>query len=163
MRLRRSILSMLTLCLMASLPIDMALAQNLPLPRMVSLRADEVNVRSGPDLDHPIMWVFKRRAMPVEIVAEFEVWRKIRDWEGAEGWVHRAMLSGSRSLIIQDEMLTMRQDATDHAPAVARLARGMVVHVDHCGPDWCEVEVRGYEGWIPRIGTWGLYPNEVID
>lgn len=163
MRLRHSLLSMLTICLMASLPIGVGYAQNLPVPRMVSLRADEVNVRSGPDLDHPIMWVFKRRYMPVEIVAEFEVWRKIRDWEGAEGWVHRAMLTGSRSVVVRDETLTMRRDSTDHAPAVARLAQGMVARVEQCDPTWCEVTVRGYEGWIPREGTWGLYPDEVID
>lgn len=154
---------MLTLCLMASLPIGASMAQNLPVPRMVSLRANEVNVRSGPDLDHPIMWVFKRKYMPVEIVAEFEVWRKIRDWEGAEGWVHRAMLTGSRSLIVKDDIVTMRRDAADHAPAVARLAQGMVARIEQCETEWCQVTVGSYEGWLPRRGIWGLYPEELID
>lgn len=163
MRFRRALLSMLTICLMASLPIGVGHSQNLPVPRMVSLRADEVNVRSGPDLDHPIMWVFKRRHMPVEIVAEFDVWRKVRDWEGAEGWVHRAMLSGSRSVIVTGDLVTMRRDSNEQSPAVARLAQGMVARIEQCEPAWCEVTVRDYEGWIPRTGIWGLYPDEVIE
>ncbi|HKH69397.1 MAG TPA: SH3 domain-containing protein, partial [Reyranella sp.] len=64
----------------------------LPIPRFASLRSDEVNVRTGPGPRYPIDWVFKRKAMPVEIVAEFENWRKIRDWQGASGWVHQSLL-----------------------------------------------------------------------
>ena len=130
--------------------------------RFASLRADDVNVRAGPGVRYPVKWKFVQRNMPVQIIAEFDTWRKIRDWEGAEGWVHRAMLSTKRSLILVGAGQTMRKEADDGAPAVARLAPGMVVVVSRCGREWCEVGSRGYEGWIRRHDVWGMYPGEKI-
>ena len=92
--------------------------------RYASLRANEVNVRAGPGIRYPVKWKFVQRHMPVQIIAEFDTWRKIRDWEGAEGWVHRAMLSAKRSLIIVGRSRTMRRHADESAPAVARRAPG---------------------------------------
>ncbi len=127
-----------------------------------SLRSNEVNVRAGPGVRYPVKWKFVQRYMPVQILAEFDTWRKIRDWEGAEGWVHRAMLSVKRSLIIVGRSRTMRRHADESAPAVARLAPGMVAVVLKCPNDWCKIEAQGYEGWIRRAGVWGLKPNENI-
>ncbi len=72
----------------------------LPVPRFVSLKSDRVNVRSGPNKDQDVRWVYTRAGMPVEITAEFENWRRIRDWEGAEGWVYHSLLSGRRSAVV---------------------------------------------------------------
>lgn len=128
--------------------------------RFASLRADDVNVRAGPGVRYPVKWKFVQRNMPVQIVAEYDTWRKIRDWEGAEGWVHRAMLSSRRSLIVVGQGQTMRKDATDDSAAVARLATGYVVTVTRCGREWCEVEAGGYEGWVKRDHVWGILPGE---
>ncbi len=130
--------------------------------RFASLRANDVNVRAGPGVRYPVKWKFVRRSMPVQIIAEYDTWRKIRDWEGAEGWVHRAMLSSKRSLILTGKMQTMRRDPQNDAPAVARLAPGMIVRITRCQRKWCEVDANGYEGWIRRIGVWGLYPDEKL-
>lgn len=130
--------------------------------RFASLRADDVNVRAGPGVRYPVKWKFVQRNMPVQIIAEYDTWRKIRDWEGAEGWVHRAMLSSRRSLIMMGQGQTMRRDATDDSAAVARLASGFVVMVSDCTREWCEVEAEGYEGWIRRDGVWGIFPGEKI-
>ncbi len=130
--------------------------------RFVSLRADDVNVRAGPGVRYPVKWKFVQRNMPVQIIAEFDTWRKIRDWEGAEGWVHRAMLSSKRSLIMTGQGQTMRQDASPDSAAVARLAPGLVVTIAQCRREWCEVDARGYEGWIRRDDVWGLYPGEKL-
>lgn len=129
-------------------------------PRFVSLRSGEVNVRAGPGVRYPIKWVFVRKNLPVEITAEFETWRKIRDSEGAEGWVHRAMLTSKRSVIVGDKTVTVRRLPKNDAPAVARLAPGMVALIEGCDASWCEINARGYEGWVPRVGIWGLYPGE---
>lgn len=131
--------------------------------RFVSLRSDEVNVRVGPGVRYPVKWVFRQKAIPVEIVQEYDTWRKIRDWEGAEGWVHRAMLSSKRSIIVTGRTTTMRRRSSDEAPAVARLGRGMVARLDKCTPTWCRVEVDGYEGWVRRGGLWGVRKNEVLN
>lgn len=130
--------------------------------RYASLRANEVNVRAGPGVRYPVKWKFVQRHMPVQVIAEFDTWRKIRDWEGAEGWVHRAMLSAKRSLIIVGRGRTMRRHADERAPAVARLAPGMVAVVLKCPNEWCKIEAQGYEGWIRRAGVWGLKPNERV-
>ena len=130
--------------------------------RFASLRADDVNVRAGPGVRYPVKWKFVQRNMPVQIIAEYDTWRKIRDWEGAEGWVHRAMLSSRRSLIMMGQGQTMRKEATEDSAAVARLAAGYVVMVSRCDRDWCEVEAGGYEGWIRRENVWGIFPGEKL-
>ncbi len=130
--------------------------------RYASLRADEVNVRAGPGVRYHVKWVFVRKQLPVMITAEFESWRKIRDSEGAEGWVHRAMLSSARSVIVQAKTLTMRRRASETSPAVAQLAPGMVVRIDRCDRQWWLVSVKAYSGWLRQEGLWGLGPNETI-
>ncbi len=141
-----------------------AYAQTGSMPRMVSLRASEVNVRSGPDIQrYQIQWVFKRKDMPVEVIAEYNAWRKIRDWEGAEGWVHRAMLSSQRSIIVIADEVTIRRQNNEKSPAVARLAQGMVAKVEECQRAWCYVNIQGYSGWVGRQGLWGLYPDEILE
>lgn len=131
--------------------------------RFASLRADEVNVRAGPGVRYHVKWVFVRKLLPVMITADFESWRKIRDPEGAEGWVHRAMLSSRRSVIVTGETTTLRRTPSDTAPAVARLAPGMVAELEACQPLWCSVSVRSYSGWLRREALWGLKDGEIID
>lgn len=131
--------------------------------RFASLRAAEVNVRAGPGVRYPVKWVFVRKTLPVAITAEFESWRKIRDSEGAEGWVHRAMLSAKRSIVIIEKAKTLRRSASDTAPAVAQMAPGIVAKIDNCNGQWCEVEVGAYSGWVRQNGLWGLRAKEVIE
>ncbi len=164
---RGLLLAALAVCPLAA-PLSGAVAQDRQVARttegentrFASLRADDVNVRAGPGVRYPVKWKFVQRNMPVQIVAEYDTWRKIRDWEGAEGWVHRAMLSSKRSLIVVGQGQTMRKDATDDSAAVARLASGYVVMVSRCGREWCEVEASGYEGWLRRDHVWGILPGE---
>jgi SH3-like domain-containing protein len=124
-------------------------------PRMVSIKATEANVRTGPGVDYPIRWVYRRMGMPVLVIAEFDKWRKIRDWEGDEGWVHHALVSARRTVIVTAPETTMRRSAAIAAPAVARLSQGMVARIDFCETDWCRVSVQGYEGWVARADVWG--------
>lgn len=130
--------------------------------RFVSLRANDVNVRAGPGVRYPVKWKFVQRHTPVEVIAEYDTWRKIRDWEGSEGWVHRAMISSQRSLLLNGDGQTMRRRPTDGSPAVARLANNMIVLAERCDLEWCLVSARGYEGYIRRKGVWGLYPEEKL-
>ncbi|MBI08887.1 MAG: hypothetical protein CMM55_05125 [Rhodospirillaceae bacterium] len=131
--------------------------------RYASLRANEVNVRAGPGVRYPVKWVFVRKRLPVAIMAEFESWRKIRDSEGAKGWVHRAMLSARRSVVIVENAKTLRRNASDTAPAVAQMAPGIVAYIEHCDGQWCEIEVGAYSGWVRQSGLWGLRAKEVIE
>jgi len=135
----------------------------LPIPRFASLRSDEVNVRTGPGSRYPVDWVFKRKAMPVEIVAEYENWRKIRDWQGASGWVHQSLLTGKRSFIISAKTASLYKTPAASADVVARLEPEVMGEIRSCAGDWCRVKVSGVNGWIERHGMWGVYKSEPIN
>ncbi len=132
------------------------------LPRFVSLRSNEINVRTGPGQRYPVQWVLKRRFLPVEIIAEFETWRKIRDWEGAIGWVHQRTLTGRRSIIVTGRIRTLRRRPRNDAPAVARAEPKIVGRLLSCQKSWCRVDIQGRRGWLQRRAFWGVYPKESI-
>lgn len=152
------------------MPVAPALAESgLPVPRFVSLRAPEVNARTGPGVQYPVDWVFVRQFMPVEVVAEFDTWRRIRDVEGAEGWVHQSLLGGRRSFVVTGgDLLPMRHQPAADAPPVALLEPGVVGRLLRCpvgegdGAGWCQGEVEGLRGWLPREGFWGAYDGEEV-
>jgi SH3-like domain-containing protein len=137
----------------------------LPLPRWASLRADEVNLRTGPGTRYPIEWVYRRRDLPVQIEREFEVWRLIADQEGVKGWVHQATLTGRRSFVALGAERVVRRSADDAAAAVARLQPGVVGRLRSCDPKivWCEVQVGEYRGFLKREEIYGTYPGEPVN
>lgn len=135
----------------------------LKVPRFVILRAGEVNARTGPATRYPIEWVFQRRGMPVEVVAEFDTWRRIRDWQGGEGWVQQGLLSGKRGVIVQGEIRTLRRDPSVTATPVARAEPGVMGSLSRCQNEWCYVDLTGYRGWIKRSEVWGVYPDEKVE
>lgn len=128
-----------------------------------ALRAEKVNLRSGPSADFPIQWVYVRRGLPVEVVASFDIWRKIRDSEGTEGWVNQQMLTGRRSVLIAGSVRDLRHDPKPDGAVVAKLEAGVVATVSKCDPAWCEVKAGGYKGWLMREEVWGLEPGEVVE
>jgi SH3-like domain-containing protein len=139
----------------------------LPLPRFAALRSDEVNMRSGPGTRFPIEWTYQRRELPVEIVREFELWRRIRDPEGTEGWVHQSTLMGRRSFIVRGapgSEVMLRRRAEDQAQPVARLRPGVVGRLRSCEPNspWCEAQIGEFRGHIRRADIWGVGPAEEV-
>ena len=139
----------------------------LPVPRFVSLKAEKVNVRRGPSSDHPVAWVFQRKGLPVEIVAEFENWRRIRDSEGEEGWILQSMLAGKRTAVIapwRGQQLTQLHSAPNKASSVsAQLAAGAMGEVSKCSGNWCEISAGGYDGFVEQDMLWGVYPGETVN
>ncbi|WGD28352.1 SH3 domain-containing protein [Ancylobacter sp. WKF20] len=139
----------------------------LPVPRFVSLKADKVNVRSGPTRDHAVAWVFTRAGLPVEITAEFETWRRIRDADGAEGWVYHSMLSARRTALVspwsKGEPTALREQPSTDSAIKARLEPGVLGKVDHCNGKWCRFFDSGFDGYVEQERLWGVYPGEKID
>jgi SH3-like domain-containing protein len=135
----------------------------LPLPRFVSLRSNEVNLRTGPGVQYPIEWVYRRAGMPVEVIAEFDTWRKVRDWQGTVGWVHQSMLTGKRRALVTGGTQALRREPRDGSALVARLEPGVIGEIGSCGPEWCRVTAAGLRGWLKRGEFWGVYPNERFD
>jgi SH3-like domain-containing protein len=148
---------------------DMAVgaASGLPVPRFVSLKPDRVTVRGGPNRDHEIAFVFTRSGLPVEITAESDNWRRIRDWEGSEGWVYHSLLSGRRTALVsakqQDELVPLYDKADAQSALVARLQPGVLAAVKHCSGTWCHISGPGFDGWIVQERLWGVYANEKVE
>jgi SH3-like domain-containing protein len=134
----------------------------LPLPRFVSLRGPQTNLRAGPGKTYPISWVFLRKHLPVEIIAEFDVWRRIRDQDGAQGWVHRALLSAKRTVIIKEKIQPLYENPSAGAVILARLEAAVIADLSQCQKKWCEITIAGYQGWVPQQNLWGVYGDEVV-
>lgn len=132
----------------------------LPVPRFVTLNADEVNLRTGPGLRYPIKVVLKKDGLPIEIIKEFDVWRKIRDKDNDEGWVHKSLLSGKRAVIITGPVQTLFKKPDAGAKPVVKLEPGVIAGLERCENDWCFLRVASYKGWLKRENVWGVYPDE---
>ena len=141
--------------------VTAALADDLPLPRFVSLKADEVNLRAGPGQSYPVEWVFTRKGLPVEIVAEYDQWRKIQDIDGTIGWVHRVMLSGQRSVLIAGlDVVTAHDEPGEANLPVFQAEPGVQGTLLRCESDWCRIDVAGRKGWLPMASLWGVYSSD---
>lgn len=143
---------------------DSAGATGLPVPRFVTIRANKVNLRTGPGVRYPIDWEYRHAGLPVEIVGEYGTWRKVRDWQGDEGWMHQSMLSGRRSFMVRGDVGSLRETADRNARLIARLEAGVLGRIAECPATgaWCKVEVEGFAGWLERERMWGIYPDEMI-
>ena len=136
----------------------------LPLPRFVSTRSESTNARRGPSLDQRVDWEFVRRGLPLQVTAEYGNWRRVRDADGAGGWVHQTLLSGARTaLVLGPEAVPLRA-AADESSAIQAVAEpGVVARIDACEGAWCEITADGIDGWLPRGAIWGVGPDETID
>jgi SH3-like domain-containing protein len=130
------------------------------LPHFVSLRADKVNVRAGPGTRYPISWVFRRAGLPVEAIAEFDDWFKVRYADGDEGWVHRRLLSARRTAVIADKVRVLRRTPAADAAPVVQAEAGVQAQLLTCQDDWCQLQISGKKGWLLREALWGAYPGE---
>lgn len=160
--------SVLTLMLAAAPPLaaqqelTIGRSTGLPVPRFVSLdrKQREVNVRFGPGQQYPINWVFTRASVPLEIIAEFDNWRKIKDYEGAEGWISARLLSGQRTILIQGTVRDLKRTASSDARVLLRAEPGVIGSLLECQDNWCRVEIEGQRGWLQRGDFWGILPGE---
>ena len=139
----------------------------LPLPRFASLKTDRVNLREGPSKDHATKWVYQRAGLPIEITAEFEIWRKVRDSEGAEGWVLHSLLSGRRTALVtpnkKGEISKIYARPSAGGELAATLQAGVIVNVRNCDGSWCQIDGDGFKGYIQQSRLWGVYPNEKFE
>jgi SH3-like domain-containing protein len=138
----------------------------LPVPRFVSLKPDKVNVRAGPTRTHDVTWQYTRSGLPVEITAESDNWRRIRDWEGSEGWVYHSLLSGRRTALViaktREELVPLFGSADEHDRVVAQLQPGVLASVRRCNGQFCHISGSGFDGWIVQARLWGVYPHEMV-
>lgn len=141
--------------------------ERLPLPRFVSLKSARVNLRVGPGKDYAVSWLYLKPGLPVEIIQEYDQWRRIRDAEGTEGWVYHSLLSGERTALAapwlrgkRDAVISMHRSAASDGALVAQMEPGVVTKVRECSFGWCSVEADGRRGFVSQNEIWGVYPDE---
>jgi SH3-like domain-containing protein len=176
-------LQLLVVCmaLLVAIPAGSVFAQannpsGLPLPRFATTRSEPINVRVGPGTRYEIAWTYLKAGVPVEIVQEFDTWRKIRDVDGEEGWVHQNLLTGTRAgyvtPVLANGEIALRSAEADDAATRAMLGPGLRVQIKACNGTWCEITASGnseggrsstYSGFLHQEELWGVYPDEVFD
>lgn len=165
--LRWALAAIILVGLSAEFSVAVAQTQTtgLPLPRYVSIRAGEVNLRTGPGVQYPVEWVFQRQSLPLEIIKEYRTWRLVRDWEGTQGWMHQSMLSGTRTFMINGKSRTLRANPEAKSRAVAIMEPGAIGELISCptAAGWCQVRAGNINGWLRRVEFWGAYRNEVFE
>ena len=144
-------------------------ASGLPLPRFVSLKARRVNLRIGPSKDYAVEWLYTRSGIPMEIIQEYDHWRRVRDPDGTEGWIHKSLLTGDRTAVVapwkrgeREVFVVLRESPLLSADTIAKMEPGVVVSVAECNGKWCRGEVQGARGWVAQDEIWGVYPGEAF-
>ncbi len=132
----------------------------LPLPRFASLSSDRVNVRSGPGMRYPILWTYVRRDVPVEVTAEFGLYRRIIDADGKKGWVYGEFLSSNRTVLITGTVRRLRTDPSLTAPTVLEAEPGVIGRLKSCSPAWCEIRIAGRSGYMQKRDFFGAFQSE---
>jgi len=147
----------------AAAPAPPIAVSGLPVPRWVSMRAGRVNVRRGPSLDQDVVWVYVRAGVPVEVIAEFDSWRRVRDASGETGWVKAQMLDGKRTVLVTGRVNTaILNSPSAEADVVAYAAPGLQAQLVGCKGEWCEINARGFDGYVSRDRLWGVYGEETV-
>lgn len=156
---------------------DVGSVTGMPIPRFVILKSGETNLRKGPNVKFPIAWTYKRKGYPMEVIAEFENWRKLRDQDGSEGWVHENLITGARHVMINDtqyktdnplykqnpgELVLFRYPDETSYPMI-RAQIGVMGKIKKCQKEWCKVKIENETAWTLKSNLWGVYPEEVID
>ena len=142
----------------------------LPLPRFVSLKSKRINMRVGPGKDYKVDWLYLRQGLPMEVIQEFDHWRKVRDPEGQEGWIYHSLLSGKRTAIVEpwnkgksDLSITLHEAPSGSSAVLAKLEPGVVTQINYCEYEWCEVKLTGVTGFVEQGKLWGVYPDEKVE
>lgn len=140
----------------------------LPIPRFVSLKSGRVNSRIGPGVNYSVEWMYLKPGLPMEIIQEYDNWRRVRDADGSEGWINQSLLSGRRTAIAapwqkgKDNRINLLADADPTSRTLAVIEPGVIGTIHACNGDWCEMTFDGHTGWISQSLVWGAYPGELV-
>ncbi len=140
----------------------------LPLPRFVSLKSARVNSRVGPGVNYSVDWMYTKAGLPMEIVQEYDTWRRVRDADGSEGWINQSLLSGKRTAIVapwqrgKKTQINLLDDKDKNATVIAVVEPGVIGKIKSCDGQWCEMTLGGHTGWLSQSQVWGAYPGEQV-
>jgi len=143
-------------------------SSGLPLPRFVSLKSGKVNSRIGPGVNYPVDWMYLKPGLPMEIIQEYDNWRRVRDSDGAEGWINQSLLSGKRTAMVapwqrgKETTVALLSEPRREASKIVLVEPGVVGTIKECNGEWCQMTFAGHTGWLSQTLVWGAYPGETI-
>lgn len=118
-------------------------------------------MRTGPGTTYPVAWIFHRRGLPVHVTEEFDVWRKITDPDGVEGWAHSSLLTTQRTTMIRGgSPVALRRSADEASRIMLRAEAGVIASFLDCADAFCRIEIDGTRGYVPRSTLWGLIDGD---
>jgi SH3-like domain-containing protein len=135
----------------------------LPVPRYVTLKFDEANLRAGPGREYPVLWQYRQAGLPLRVDAEFGIWRKVIDHDGTAGWMHGSVLSLRRMALVQKSMAKIHANPDEKSNVIALAERLALMELQSCPKTWCHVANNDVRGWIKRQAVWGLLETESLD
>jgi len=168
---RGAIAALLALCAATSPPQpgagpgpQLGIASKLPVPRFVALRTGQVNFRAGPGFQYPVVWIYQRDGLPVEVIGEFDVWRQVVAPDGGTGWVHMATIRARRAFYVTTKLAALRAGPAAGAQTIATLDQGVTGLLLACAPhaDFCKASVDNLTGYLDRADFWGAFPDETV-
>ena len=163
---KKSILLVLFFCLLHSISYSNEIGQvtGYKIPRFVSLKSDDVNLRIGSSTNYPIILKYVTKNMPVEITDEYERWRKIRDIQGNEGWIYGDLLKGDRFvIIIKNNESKIHMFSKPDGKPIGEIGKLNIARIKVCLKKWCKIKFDNNTGWINKKNLWGVYKNETIN
>ena len=147
---------------MVSLPVSVS-AQERAVPYWAAISAGDALMRTGPGRAYPAMWRYQRPGLPLKVVQVHNSWRKVRDMEGAEGWMAAVLLTAERSAIVVDNVMPLHASPDSSTRVLWRVEPGVVGKIRKCSNGWCRFTTQGKTGWIRMSGLWGVEAGEQVD
>lgn len=136
---------------------------NLPLPRFVTLKGSKTNMRGGPGKEYGLLWVYQKKGLPVEIINEYDHWRRVRDLDGSEGWIHQSVLSGKRMIVILEGTYNIFEKPDTTSEVVAIVDGGTIARPRQCQNSFCLIEHKEFSGWVQKSVIYGVYNHETFE
>jgi SH3-like domain-containing protein len=136
-----------------------------PVPQFASLASGKVYLREGPSYQHKVLWIYRRKGLPVQILHKYDIWYRVKDSDGTVGWISNVMISTRRRTVVvtSNRAAPIRDGAGVNAHAIAYAQHGVVAKLEACKADACKVSVDGTEGWIKKQNIWGVGVGEVFE
>ena len=131
------------------------------IPRFETLKFNEVRLRKGPSRDHPIDWVYKLKGLPLKIISEFDDWRKVEDFDGVNGWIHRSQLSRKRMVQVISSKSEIKLKPNKDSDIIALAETDVLLKLERCDEIWCRISTQNIKGWILRDNLFGILENEL--
>ena len=136
----------------------------LEIPRYVSLKSNDANIRVGPSTNYPIVIKYTQKNYPLKIIEEYDDWRKIEDFSKNNGWIHKSLISGNRTgIILSNNGGRIKIYNTIEGKIIGSIGKGNIISINKCKIDWCSISINEYKGWINKNKMWGVEETEIFD